>query len=86
MVIWTIKIICISVLLIFFIHNICHFFANTLTKTDPNNKIEKYKILLEQLTTEIKLKNEKLEKLENKNEIVDEDMKNELKKYLKDQL
>jgi hypothetical protein len=93
MFLWTLKITFISILLIFLIHNILCFFTFNLTKPHDasivETKLENYKMLLNKMTHELSEKDKQLANLQKEPadvEIDVDEMKNELKQFLKDKL
>lgn len=101
MIYWTIKTIVISIIFIFLIHHLIEFFKNTLTvpkvKDLVNVPTQKYEHILNILSKN-KNTNDNSSNIENLNSdinqstninslpVVDDDMKSELKKFLKQQM
>jgi hypothetical protein len=98
MIYWTIKTVIISVTFIFLIHHLIEFFKNTLTvpkvKDLVNVPTQKYEHIFNTISKNSTIKNN-IEKIEqsihlstniNNLPVVENDMKHELKKFLKQQM
>jgi len=98
MIYWTIKTVIISVIFIFLIHHLIEFFKNTLTvpkvKDLVNVPTQKYEDIFNTISKNTTSKNNIEKEDQNINlstninslPIVDNDMKHELKKFLKQQM
>lgn len=102
MIYLTIKTVIISIIFIFLIHHLIEFFKNTLTVPKvkdlvnvPTQKYEDILNILSKNTSNNKYTNNNIENLNNNNNlstninslpVVDDDMKSELKKFLKQQM
>jgi hypothetical protein len=100
MLFWIIKIIFFSIIFIFLIHNILNFLLETLTISKTKDIIQitnqNYKNIYNILSQNVDNDNEDLKEKENKNNITlidslpntisDDNMKNELANYLREQL